>query len=712
MRGGVAFHSVFRLFGSVQNILEHVIGRLFITGETFGEFAPALRHGAQAGRIGQKFRLRRFRRDDLHIVLRIHADDAAAALVQIAHDIADVLFGHGDLEVRERLEQHGGRLTDALFEGDLRRRLERGFRGVDGMETSVIERGAHMDDGIAREHAVRQTLHQPLLNSGDILFGNGAAHNFFHKFEVLFAGLEADLAVAVLPVPARLLLVFALDVRLAANCLAIGDGGRAELGVGAKLCLELLLDDVKVHFALPAYERLARVGIFADGEASVLLGKAIEAAEHLILRAAHARIHRHEEHGFVEGNGIEHDGRALIAQGVARSRVGKFADCADIARTQLGKRLELFAADEIDGADALRRPRVGIEHAHARFEHAAHDAQIVHLAHEGVDGGLEHLRREGPVGIAGNADHRIFDKVGRRLLGAFRRLGQVLDDLVHQIDDALVLQRTARHDGDDVDVEDALADAVDHVLAGQEALFEVLLQQDVVVFRRRLGEGELHLLVVAAIFLGHRDLLGPRVREVIRLPGERVGVARHLLAVHDGDLDGREQRLVFFAERRNCRGIVGILLIHAVDEDDDGFFGAQAQLKRLLGAHRHRAVRTRHNDRRAACTQRLGYLPFEIIETGHVDQVDLDVLPGDGGNGERDAHLARDLLFVKVGDGRAVLHLAHSLDDAAVEQHRFKECGLAFAAVPDDGHVADIFCRNAHILSPYQKLQPPGIVRL
>ena len=406
----------------------------------------------------------------------------------------------------------------------------------------------------------------------------------------------------------------------------------------------------------------------------------------------------------MEGDGVEHDGRVFVAQRVARSRVRKFAHRAQIARAEFGDGFELLAAHGIDGADALRRVRIGVEDGHAGLQYAAADADIVHFTHKGVDGGLEDLRGEGAFRVAADADDGVLRKVVGGLLGALFRFGQVLDDLVHQVDDALVLHGAARHHGDDVHIKDTLADAVDHVLAREIPLLEVLFQQDVVALGGGFRERELHLLVVAAVFFGDGDLLGSRVREVVRLSRQGVGVARHLLAVHDGDLDGREPVLVLFAEGGDGRGIVRVLLVHTVDEDDERLFGAHTQVDRLLRAHRHGAVRARHDDRRAARAHRLGKFALEVVKPGDVQKIDLDVLPGDGSHRKGDGHLARDLLFVEVGDGRPVLHLAHALDRAAVEEHRFKQRGLALAAVSDDGDVADIFCRNTHNFCPFFKV--------
>ena len=265
------------------------------------------------------------------------------------------------------------------------------------------------------------------------------------------------------------------------------------------------------------------------------------------------------------------------------------------------------------------------------------------------------------------------------------------------------MQGASRHDGHNIDVEDTFADAVNHVLAREETLLEVFFQQHVIVFCRRLGESQLHLLVVAAILFGYGDFFGSRAREMVRLPRQGVGVSRHLLSVHDGNLDGGKQRLIFFAECRNRGGIVGIFLVHAVDKDNDGLLCLQTQRNRLLRADCHGTVRARYDDHCTAGSERFRDFAFKVVKTGNVDQVDLDVLPGNGSDGKRNGHLARNFLLVKVGDGGAVLDLAHALNDAAVKEHRFKQCGFAFTAVPDNGNIADILCRNTHIKTPYQK---------
>ena len=79
----------------------------------------------------------------------------------------------------------------------------------------------------------------------------------------------------------------------------------------------------------------------------------------------------------------------------------------------------------------------------------------------------------------------------------------------------------------------------------------------------------------------------------------------------------------------------------------------------------------------------------EIDVAGGVDQVDAAVAPveGDGGGVDRDAALL--LLDVEVGDGGAVVDVAHLVDRAAVVEHALGGGGLAGVDVRGDADIAD-----------------------
>ena len=111
---------------------------------------------------------------------------------------------------------------------------------------------------------------------------------------------------------------------------------------------------------------------------------------------------------------------------------------------------------------------------------------------------------------------------------------------------------------------------MDDVLARELAVLEVLFEQYVVVLGGGLRQREAHLLEVAAVHIGHGNFFGPRVGEAVRLFGEGVDVARHLAALHHGDLDGRDLIFVLLLQGADGAVVVGVVLVHAVDEDDEG----------------------------------------------------------------------------------------------------------------------------------------------
>ena len=129
---------------------------------------------------------------------------------------------------------------------------------------------------------------------------------------------------AVLTVPARLLFVLAFRKRGAEYRLFIVYLRGAQVCVRAEFCVELFVYYVKVHFALSAYERFARVGYLAHAEGLILLLKAGKPGKYLVFRALDLGIYRHEQHGAGEEYGVELHGGGFIAQRVARVGVDKF----------------------------------------------------------------------------------------------------------------------------------------------------------------------------------------------------------------------------------------------------------------------------------------------------------------------------------------------------------------------------------------------------
>ena len=496
------------------------------------------------------------------------------------------------------------------------------------MIASVVEHGAQSRYGVAREHAVGQAFDKAFFDGGDILFGNASADDFFGEFEIPVEGFEAHLAVPVLAVSARLFLVFAFRFDRLSDRLFIGDFWRFEQGGNVEFRFKFFVDDVEVRFALTADDHFARVCVFGDGEGVVFFGKFVKPLEDLVFLTLFLGIDRHGEDGAGEVYGIELHLCVFVAEGVARVGGGKFAHGADVARGQFGNGFLLFAFEQVDLADAFGFTRRRIVDGRAGFQASAEDLHDVHFADEGVDDRLEHLCGEGSVLGAGDADELVF--VGGRCehFPAFFRAGHILYDLVHEVDDASVLKGGTRHDGDGVDVVDALADAVDDLVFGEGAFLEVFVEECLVILGGGLGQACLHFREGAFEILGNGDGFFLRlVGEAVAGLFERVDVADHFVSFHDRDLDRRDLARVFFGERGDGAFVVGVFLVRAVDEDDHGDLCFQAGVDALFGTDGKRSRRARDDERAACRAERLVAFPFEVIEPGNVEEVEFDSVP-------------------------------------------------------------------------------------
>ena len=69
-----------------------------------------------------------------------HAEDLAAARVEVADDVAHVVLGGDDLDLHDRLEQVQAGALGAVLEGERGRDLEGRARRVDLVVAAVEER--------------------------------------------------------------------------------------------------------------------------------------------------------------------------------------------------------------------------------------------------------------------------------------------------------------------------------------------------------------------------------------------------------------------------------------------------------------------------------------------------------------------------------------------------------------------------------------------
>ena len=162
--------------------------------------------------VGEHLLHRHLGADDRRRAARVHAADAAAAAVEIAHQVAGEVARRVDLDVHDRLEQRRAGARHAVLEGERAGHLERHFARVDRVERAVEDAGAEVDHRVAGEEAAHPRVLDPLLDRRHELARDRAAEDVVDELEVAAARqrLELHLAVAELAVAAGLLLVAAV----------------------------------------------------------------------------------------------------------------------------------------------------------------------------------------------------------------------------------------------------------------------------------------------------------------------------------------------------------------------------------------------------------------------------------------------------------------------------------------------------------------------
>src|SRR5208283_1644710 len=237
------FHLAALSFGLLDNFVLQLLRDYVVVVHFHREAATALRHRSQIGAVGQHLGHGHLGFHDGVAGFVVHALDASAAAVEVAHDGSGELVGHGDLDGHDGFEQRGLGRFHGLAESDAAGHLERQVIRIDVVVGTVVEDGAEVHYGIAREKATGSGVLDSFFDGGYEVARDGAAKNIVDELELNFGiarqRFHLDFAIAVLAVATGLLLVASLDVGLTANGFAVGYLGRFQHDFGVVPLLHL-----------------------------------------------------------------------------------------------------------------------------------------------------------------------------------------------------------------------------------------------------------------------------------------------------------------------------------------------------------------------------------------------------------------------------------------------------------------------------------------
>src|SRR5581483_8336658 len=138
----------------------------------------------------------------------------------------------------------------------------------------------------------RRRFDDALFDGGHELARDCPAEDLVDELEAAAARqrLHLDLAVAKLAVPARLLLMPPLRIRLAANGLAVGNFRRLQRDLGVITLLEAAYDGLDVGLACAGNEELVGLRIAEEADKQILFHELVDGGCELVLVGAALRL--------------------------------------------------------------------------------------------------------------------------------------------------------------------------------------------------------------------------------------------------------------------------------------------------------------------------------------------------------------------------------------------------------------------------------------
>jgi hypothetical protein len=215
-----------------------------------------------------------------------------APLRQVAHDVAHVVLGGGDLDVMIGSRMVGPAFSMASFQASEPGDLERQLRGVDVVVLAVDQPHPEVDHRVAGQVAAVARLLDPLVDRRAEVVRDGAAEDLVLELVLLAAlhRLDDDLAVGELAAAAGLLLVAPVPLGLALDRLAVGHLRRVEDHLHLVAALQLADDDLDVQLAGAGEQVLAGLRVAAGAQGGVLLEQAVQGVADLVLVALRLRL--------------------------------------------------------------------------------------------------------------------------------------------------------------------------------------------------------------------------------------------------------------------------------------------------------------------------------------------------------------------------------------------------------------------------------------
>src|SRR5216683_613566 len=672
-------------------------------------------HSAQLSDVAEHLRQRHVRDDgNVGAALQLIQDRAAAA-IDVADHIAQVVARRHRFDLHDRLQQDGSGLANGFAEAGLGGDFEGERVGIDVVETTVYQRRTEIHRRIVGKHPVYFLNLQALLDRRHELPGYRPADRFIDELEsrAAFQRLENDPHFGELAGTAGLLLVDVLFGQLLGEGLAIRDLRLAHGAFHAEFRAHAVQRDFQMQFAHAAQDGLTRFAVGFQVQRGIGADHFAERGSEFFLFRLDLRLHRHADDGVRKTHALENYRVGGIAQGVAGLGVRQGHERDDVARAGFFHGIGFLGEHFDHAADLFALAAGGILNRGTLGQYARIDADEGERAIDVIDD-FEGQSREGLVvralALADGLAVRV-DRLDRRHVGRGRH---VIDDRVEYLLHSLVfVRRTAQHHGER-GVHGSLTQcAAQHVgrrngpvreegLHGLIVLFEAGIDQfgavleDIAQKLAIARRGDVQLVGEVG---GHLEAL-PLSVLVVRVPDQGLHLDQidHALEIFfrsDRNLHGQRARAQALLDHVHAAQEIRAASIHLVDITNarNAVVVGQAPVGFRLRLDAGDSVK--HHDGAVEDAQGSIDLDGEIDMSRSVDEIDLLIAPecGHGRALNGDAAL---LFLLEIVGGRRRLQILGivNVDDGVLTPRVIQDAlgrrRLAGVDVGDNADIANI----------------------
>ena len=137
-----------------DNLVDEHRRNVLVAKEFGNELTATARQGTKFHRVRLNFRKGNFRRDNGTRAFRVRTHNSAATLVDVAHNVTEVIGRNSNLQAVNGFEKNGLCILQAFFKRDGRRHLEGKLVRVNVVITSVVKDSLQAGNGIARKRSI------------------------------------------------------------------------------------------------------------------------------------------------------------------------------------------------------------------------------------------------------------------------------------------------------------------------------------------------------------------------------------------------------------------------------------------------------------------------------------------------------------------------------------------------------------------------------